>query len=322
MSEVPPARAEQYAAILKSLATLAESYFYDGKIDDAVQVLTYAQQLAEAADVLPHHRAALLLCAGFIYSWRGSLITGHYDEALITLHRAEQLAQTTHDQLLLAYALDRLGSAYYKQAVTLAETDFERPLSYFQHALRLRETAHDQRGICESLFHVGLIAERKRQYDAALRTFDAVYTTAKHHHYHDTVAEAARHRGFAHIRAGTFDQALDCFQEARLLLEATRQNIFLPFAELSVGEVFALQQHWEQAEHHYQLAYAQAQTMQIKRASVQIAYSLGEVCEAQHNAAQAYTYYETAYNLATAIHFTHGITMCGAKLQGRPTENM
>ena len=58
--------------------------------------------------------------------------------------------------------------------------------------------------------------------------------------------------------------------------------------------------------------------MQIKRASVQIAYSLGEVCEAQNNAAQAYAYYETAYNLATAINFKLGMTLCEAKLQSRP----
>jgi tetratricopeptide (TPR) repeat protein len=182
----------------------------------------------------------------------------------------------------------------------------------------LRETAHDQRGICESLFHVGLIAERKRQYDDALRAFDTVYTTAKHHHYHGAVAEAARHLGFAHMRTGTFDQALGCFQEARLLLEETGQHIFLPFAELSVGDVFFMQQQWEHAEQHYHMAYALAQTMQIKRASVQIAYSLGEVCEAQKNADQAYAYYETAYDLATAINFKLGMTMCGAKLQRRP----
>src|SRR5215212_10171616 len=311
MVEAPPARAEQYTAVLKGLTTLAESYFYDGRIEDAVHVLTCAQQLADASDVRPHDLAALLICAGSIYSWRGSLITGDYDLPLSLLHRAEQLAGVTHDHLLLARALDMLGSAYYKQAMTLAEADFERPLSYFQHALLLRETAHDQRGICESLFHVGLITERKRQYDAALRAFDTVYTTAKHHHYHGAVAEAARHLGFAHLRTGAFDQALACFQEARLLLEETGQHIFLPFAELSVGEVFAMQQQWEQAEQHYHIAYALAQTMQIKRASVQIAYSLGEVCEAQNKTDEAYAYYETAYDLATAIQFKLGMTMCG-----------
>jgi tetratricopeptide (TPR) repeat protein len=301
--------------VLKGLSTIAESYFYDGRIDDAVHVLTCAQQLADASDVLPHDLAALLICAGSIYSWRGSLITGDYDLSLTLLHRAEQLARVTHDQLLLARALDTLGSAYYNQAMTRAEADFERPLSYFQHALMVRETAQDQLGICESLFHVGLIAERKRQYDDALRAFDIVYTTAKHHHYHDALAEAARHLGFAHMRTGSFDQALACFQEARLLLEATGQQIFLPFAELSVGEVFAMQQQWEHAEQHYHRAYALAQTMQIKRATVQIAYSLGEVCEAQNHADQAYTYYETAYDLATAIKFKLGMTMCGAKLR-------
>lgn len=85
MPEASTARAEQYSAVLKSLATLAESYFYDGRIDDAVHVLTCAQQLADASDVRPHDLAALLICAGFIYSWRGSLITGQYDAPLIVL---------------------------------------------------------------------------------------------------------------------------------------------------------------------------------------------------------------------------------------------
>ena len=79
-----------------------------------------------------------------------------------------------------------------------------------------------------------------------------------------------------------------------------------------------MQEQWEQAEQHYHRAYALAQTMQIKRATVQIVYSLGEVCEAQNHADQAYAYYETAYDLATAIHFKLGMIMCSAKLQGRP----
>jgi hypothetical protein len=69
------------------------------------------------------------------------------------------------------------------------------------------------------------------------------------------------------------------------------------------------------------MAYALAQTMQIKRASVQIAYSLGEVCEEQNNIEQAYAYYETAYHLATAINFTLGMALCDAKLQSRPHRN-
>src|SRR4051812_31820081 len=112
MVEAPPARAEQYTVVLKGLATLAESYFYDGRIDDAVHVVTCAQQLADASDILPQDLAALLICAGSIYSWRGSLITGDYGESLTLLHRAEQLARMTDDQLLLARALDMLGSAY------------------------------------------------------------------------------------------------------------------------------------------------------------------------------------------------------------------
>ncbi len=315
--EIPTSRTEQYTVVLNGLCRIAESYFYAGRIDDSVHVLTAGEQLADGSDVQPRDLAALLICSGYIHAWRGSLITGEYDIPFAILNRAVQVAKATRDEKLLARALDTLGVTCYNHAMTLADADFDTALSHFQQALTLRETAHDQRGICESLFNIGLVAERKRQYDEALTAFTTVYSTAKQQNYKSEMAGAARHLGFAHIRAGNLDQALDCFQEAQLLIEETGQKIFLPFAQLSVGEVFHMQHKWKQAQQYYQMAYEIAQKMQIKRASVQIAYSLGEVYEEQSNVDQAYAYYEIAYNLATAINFQLGITLCGAKLQSR-----
>lgn len=117
------------------------------------------------------------------------------------------------------------------------------------------------------------------------------------------------------MRADNLDAALRLFQEALALAEKSQVRLFLPFAHLSVGEVFHMQHAYDQAQQHYQSAYHLAEAMQVKRAAVQILYSLGELAEDQHSQSQARTHYEAAYTLAEAIHFVLGERLIAAKLE-------
>jgi tetratricopeptide (TPR) repeat protein len=182
--------------------------------------------------------------------------------------------------------------------------------------LALHEAHQDQHGICQSRFHVGLIAEREQRFDDAEATFTDVYQIAQRYTFDAEQGEAARHLGFAYLRAGNLDAALRLFQEALALAEKSHVGLFLPFAHLSVGEVFHLQHAYDQAQQHYQTAYHLAEAMQVKRASVQILYSLGELAEDQHEQSEARTHYEAAYTLAQAINFVLGERMIAAKLEG------
>jgi hypothetical protein len=51
-------------------------------------------------------------------------------------------------------------------------------------------------------------------------------------------SEVARHLGFGHMRGDNLDGALRLFQEALALAEKSHIRLFLPFAYLSIGEVF------------------------------------------------------------------------------------
>jgi tetratricopeptide (TPR) repeat protein len=312
ISDVPG----QYTTAIQALRQIAETYFYAGRLSDAVRILALGADIAIEPEVRHQDYVALLIQFGTTLTWRGSLMDNEYDTALTILRQAEQIARTTTDHHLIAGAVDALGFALYHKVMTTGLGSFDEPHTYFQQALSLREASADQQGVCESLFHVGLIAERTQQYDDALAAFYQARSLAEQHNYKRELADALRHIGFAYARAGDIDQALKSFQQALVLLEGIEIVLFLPFAHLSVGEMLYEQQKWDEAMHHYHVAYVQAEQMRLRRATMQIAYSKGELYEAKLNPVQARQAYEDAYKWAKELRFKRGMEMCAAKLHG------
>jgi tetratricopeptide (TPR) repeat protein len=315
MSLSPADLADHYTIILDKLRQIGEHYFASGQLDRSLQVLAAGHDLVSAPDVPSVPTAELLITYGFVLTWQASLTTGAYTHSLEVLHQAVDLAETLDNQPVLARALDRLGFGYYQQALMGGSGDFTNARSYFEQALALREAHQDEHGICQSRFHVGLIAEREQRFQEAEATFTDVYQLAHRYNFSAEQGEAARHLGFAELRAGNLDAALRLFQEALALAEKSHVQLFLSFAHLSVGEVFHMQHAYDQAQQHYQTAYHLAQAMQVKRAGVQILYSLGELAEDQQEQSQARAHYEAAHSLAQAINFVLGERMITAKLE-------
>jgi tetratricopeptide (TPR) repeat protein len=304
-----------YQTAYETLYQIGDSAFMAGQLDDALHIFGSAYHLTRTPPTVSVAYTALVLRYGALLSWQGSLISGQYDQALVVLQRAVALTATLDDPITYARALDALGFGYYQQALTAASGNFTLALGYFQQALTLREAADDRQGQCESSFHLGLIAERERRFDAAVAIFTTVYQQAQPAGFLDEQASAIRHLGFAHMRAGRVDAALAAFQEGLALSERSGSRLFLPFAQLSVGEVFHTMRAYAQAERHYREAQALAETMQVKRATVQIVASLGELAADQHDLAQARMYYEAALATAEAINFTFGINHIRTQLQ-------
>ena len=311
----PADLADSATMALHTLCHLGEHYFACGQLDRSVQVLAVGHDLISIIDCPPAPTAELLITYGFFLTWHASLTTGGYGPALAVLQQAVDLAQTLHQPPLLALALDRFGFGCYQQALTGGTGDFATARNAFQQALALREAHHDQQAICQSRLHLGLIAEREQQFTAAESIFRVVYQLPRQYTLETEHAEAARHLGFAALRANHHDTALHLFQEALALTEKSRNRLFLPFAHLSVGEVLQLQHTYDQAQQHYQTAYQLAEAMQVQRAAVQILYSLGELAEDQQQQSQARGYYEAAYTRAKAIDFVLGERMITAKLE-------
>jgi len=94
-------------------------------------------------------------------------------------------------------------------------------LPCFERGLRLRRMAGDQRGIAESLFHVGLVYGVVRQNDVlALPYFEEAYRLAQEVGDRVLTSYAIRHIGFAHSTAGDLEAARVAFAESLRLRDA------------------------------------------------------------------------------------------------------
>lgn len=306
---------EHYARALRSLARIATTYFDAGRADDALRLLDYAERLAAETDIPPEAAAALLIESGRIrISW-ASFSTNQYDHALGVLRRAEELIRQLGEPALLAGVLHELGRLFYQQSLTAGAADFDTAAGYFGQALLLREAAGDEQGRCESLFHVGLVAERRRRFDEALAHFEEVRAVAERNGFTGVLAEALRHLAFARLRAGEQELALDYFERSLALLEQAGSRLVLPFARLSVADTLAAAEP-EAALAIYQVARDEAEQMHVRRALVQILYSLGELYEAGGDGVRARELYQRSYDLARSMAFALGVAMCEQKLAG------
>src|SRR5581483_7321341 len=99
----------------------------------------------------------LLLHNGNMLTAKTQFENAPVEEALSMLEQAKQLATELHDEQLIADALNAIGFAHYVAANNRQEGDPHMIRACFQDALERRRTLHDERGVSESLFHLGLI---------------------------------------------------------------------------------------------------------------------------------------------------------------------
>lgn len=310
---------EAYGDVLDRLILIATMHRENGELIEAGSVLNaglefLAQPHLEFYILISAYKAKILTELGGVLLWQASLMTGNYDEAIITLEKAVAISKATTDESLVADALDQLGFMHYQRTMNSNQEDYEQALSLFEQALTLRESLLEQQKICVSRFHIGLVAERKHNFEEALAIFTEIKEVAEAHNYPGELAQVHRHIGFAQMRQGKLDQALHSFEQSIAFGQMAGSKAFLPFAHLTVGEVYQEQQRWPEAKSHYQTALQLAQALQIQRAIVQSLYSLGEVEEQSTELELAKQHYEQAYELAKQIDFQLGVAMLQQKL--------
>jgi tetratricopeptide (TPR) repeat protein len=311
-SEHPGAVAAQFKQLVATLCAIAEAYYDQGRLDDGLRLLQLGAQIAETADVAEDDRTKLLvqygrlLVAGNIY--------GNADDqtTLAVAERARRSAETAA-QTQLAPALDLLGQAHYYQALN-TEGDYDFALEYFRQALEHHTAAADRRGIAETLFHIGMVYERKEQYDQARAHYIAALDLANEHGYTREKANALRHLGRLAVQRGDLDGARQGFEETLALREQAGPRFTLPFAHMAVGDVYLAQGSLGAAIDHYQSALALGQEMGLRSAVIFALISLGYVRQDQAELAEAGDYFERAAALAEAIGHRRGRAEVAAAL--------
>jgi tetratricopeptide (TPR) repeat protein len=314
--------AQRLAHVIDGLCELTESYYRLGRLDDAQHALEAGMHLLEVRELQPENRLVLLLQASKTLVGAYHLTNQGADRMFSTILQARQLAEATQDQGRLAEALSLLGQAHYvatlNQSSTLSSSpeSYQEALSFQEQALKSREALQDTRGICQSLFLIGVVYERWQQHDRAQDYYLKAIQLAERAGHQEEKAEPARHlAGIAWIIKGELDQALVYARESLAIWEAHGFQLFLPLSHLLVGDILQAQGDSVPARLQCQQAASLAEALGQNQALAFALLSLGDIHLAQHEAAQARAHFVRAHALAQQLQLPRLIARASERLE-------
>ncbi len=305
---------EQFGTLLLVFENIARSYFLSGQPWQALQLLQLGLQTLDMPEVMQRDKARFLLHYGKVLTARTQYENAPIEEAVAVLEQGRQLAAALDDAQLIADALDSIGFAQYVAASNRREGDPHMFRASFQEALERRRALHDERGVSESLFHLGLAADVLDQREDARAYYIQALQTAQVGGYAREASEALRHLGFQEQALGNLTQAQVYLSEALCLAEQAGR-VSLPFAHVAVADVYLGQGNVALAASHCQKALEFARAMDIKKALIFALGSYGYICRAKHEEQQARGYFEEAYAIAQTIGLKHAMQRLSFSLQ-------
>jgi len=262
-----------YATAIDALCEIARSYFFLGRLGDALSLLRRSLDMIEAGEVAQKDRLKLLLLYGRILSVDHLIHRGDPDLMLATSLQAKQIAEAAGEQQGIADALSLLGQARCTAATTAivksgalpfgtqGQGKYEEALAYQQQALGLQEALHDTRGISESHFGIGLVYQFWQQNDLAREHFTKAIQVAEQYGHILEQAEPNRHLTFDALFKGDLDQALIHARLALSFREAGGFRPYQPFDHLSLRDIYLRKGDTANAQLHEQQASTLAEEM-------------------------------------------------------------
>mgnify|MGYP002621258561 FL=1 len=296
----------KYADIVQSVCAIARSRFADGRSSEARELLRAAMQLTTLLGDEPR-QLPLLLAEGEILAAEYLCTNAEAEYMLRILGRARDLAEDAGDRKSLADSYYWLGVAHYfvefsaGSAVHAREESYREALDCHLKALELREKLGDERGVCESIFQIGTVCERRQQADRALDCFSRAIRIAEQAGYPDGKIEPVRHLAFYALMQGKLDDAAQYALQALELRVNSGFKPYLPFDHLLLGEIRFKAGDLEAAETHAAKAHALADAMGYGRPAASALVMLGDVLAKQGKADQAKERYHAALAAARQL---------------------
>lgn len=276
----PNDAAARQGALVTALVDIAEADFRAGRLDEALRVLDGGAALVRRAEAAPGDLARLELQRAKSAYYQASLAGTPYDPAIGALQAALQRAQAAGGPALVAEAQDLLGLALYARGIGESAHDEARAL--LETALAARRKLADRRGESESLFHLGLTFENRKQPTAehlkrAREYYEQALAVAKAGGFEIEASYAERHLAGQRQDAGDLDGALRGFQESLRLREASGYRIYVPPALMAVADVWKAKRDLGKARESYARALAEAERIGSARFREQARAALAEL---------------------------------------------
>ncbi len=248
------------AAGVSELLEASETVRRAGRPDDALQMIDLAEPLL-AKDLSLVQRARMRLQRSRCAFSRARLAGAPADPAVQELRAILEAAEPLQDAALIADVRDQLGLAIYSRdfrANSLVE-----PRRLFEQALEARRALADRRAVAESLFHVGLTWENKKDPSAeelrrARARHEEALAVAEAGGFDIEASYAVRHLAGHKQDAGDLDGALAGFQRSLALRTKAGYHIYLAPALLAVGDLWKAKGNAIEARGFYERALAEA----------------------------------------------------------------
>jgi tetratricopeptide (TPR) repeat protein len=225
------------SAAVTALVERSEAARRAGRLDEAIRVLEGGERLAGS----PGERVRVQLQRARCVYYRGSLAGASHDAVIAELKQIAGEAGIVGNDSLLADAKDQLGLAVY--ARDFRATDQAEARAIFEQALSSRRAAGDRRAVSESLFHVALTWENRKDPtpDDKARSralHEESLAIAEAGGFDVEAAYAVRHLAGHKQDAGDLDGALAGFERSLALREKSGYVIYLAPSLLAIGDVW------------------------------------------------------------------------------------
>lgn len=206
--------------LVDDAVVFADAWRLQGRWSNALALLSALKPVIADLDI--EHQAAHALTTARVLTEQagfGGFVT--LAERSTSLDLALSLARKTQNAALLGAVWDARGmSLHYTFLDSDRTVEPPEELSSFQQALDYYQQAHDQRGIAETLFHIGLVYGVVRQNHAqAMPFFQQSYDIARAIPDAVIASYAIRHISFAQYNAGQLDAAQVSLHESLALRE-------------------------------------------------------------------------------------------------------
>ena len=314
-------RAEDYRLFSAAVLRVAETYYYDGRLEEAQRLLHSALAMTlEMGGTFNEERSKLLLKRGKLLAFTAILTDSGYAEALEALEEAEKIAEGPGVMVVRADALAYMGVAHLARVRNSGDNDYHTAADYFRKSLQMRLELGDCRGVAEAWNYLGLITLRGGKEAEARSFFRKSEKLAQTEGLDIERSYAVRNLGLIERKRGNLEEALSQLQASLDLRETAQFTIGLPSAYLSVGQVYFAKGEIDRSLEYFEKAYANALKLGIKRLVLACLLPIGDVYRSRGETEVALHYYGQVRDLAREIGFEGAAGLAEARMSHVPTE--
>ncbi len=155
-----------------------------------------------------------------------------YDQALYCLHQALEIAKKAKDMLRLLYTYLVLSIVYSERG------DLNKAEEYLNELLQLARVAKNQFLTAQALVELGVLRGQQKRLAGALEVLTEGLQLAKQINHHSTQALALLNLGVIWEERGDWEQALNAYRQALSIWEQAGDKWMMAWSWQNIGEAY------------------------------------------------------------------------------------